>query len=406
MTTPVFLYGSNLNLDDLNHWAESRCGTQVRLTPLQRVWLPDHRLSFGYHSQSRRGGALDVVPDIGHAVPGLLCLADDAALAVLDRKEGHPRFYRRTSVVVQTEEGRVVPALTWTVVPTRRVPHVSPTADYREIVLEGYRRWGLPEKVVWSAVECSGRNAVEGLFVYGTVRTGHSRANLLPGLRCLFRIEQGSLRDHGEYPALMLEGHDATTGAVGELVREVPGEVLQELDRVEGFDGWGAGGLFVRRLLFGERVQPLWTYVWNGQMMGPRNPEWVGVSDPVVGLFWREAQSLGRGLLASSTHRRPVSTWRERWWSEGLMIADRRPATPQVTATVVTPHARALADLVERLVESLGDAADVERAVLEGMARYQAEQPDEEHEDEVLEAVLRELIAGVGYGRGGCGYEP
>ena len=407
MSQLVYVYGSNLNLLDLAHWAGDRCGAEARLTPIARAWLPDHRLSFGYHSRSRAGGALDVVAERGYAVPGLLCHADEAALAVLDRKEGHPRFYRRTQVQVQTEEGRLVPALTWTVVPTRRAEHVPPTQDYVDLVREGYRHWGLPEKVVCDAAEGGSRNPVEGLFTYGTLRTGHCRAHLLPGPRRITRVHQGSLRDHGDYPALMLDGHDGVvTGAVGELVPEVAPEVLEHLDAVEGFEGWGRGGLFVRRLLFPGGGRPVWAYVWNGHLMGPACPgPWVGMSDPLMERFWEEASALGSGLTAASTHRDTSPVWRERWWSEGLLITDRRPPTSQPTPTVVTPHARVLADMVIRLVEAVGER-DVERAVLDGVARYQAEEPDEECEDALLEAVLREVIAAAGHGRCSFHYEP
>jgi hypothetical protein len=51
-----------------------------------------------------------------------------------------------------------------------------------------------------------------------------------------------------------------------------------------------------------------------------------------------------------------------------------------------------LAKMVERLVGRVGDVYEVERAVLEGVSHYQDQEPDEEHEDELLEAVLRELI--------------
>ncbi len=64
----VFSYGSNLHIPDLNRYAEDKGLPAPRLHFVGRAWLPDHRLAFGYHSASRGGGALDLVPEVGFAV--------------------------------------------------------------------------------------------------------------------------------------------------------------------------------------------------------------------------------------------------------------------------------------------------------------------------------------------------
>ena len=224
---PILSYGSNLNRLDLRGFAERNGLPAPRLHALGRVWLTDHRLSFGYHSRSRGGGALDVVPATGFVVPGVLFDVDAPTLALLDRKEGHPTYYQRHEVLVH-RDGHVIPALTWTVVPERRVAHVEPTIRYVELVEEAWTHWGLPLHALQQAVT-DDVPPVDKAFVYGTLCSGHEHAACLPGHRERWAVDGATCFDMGRHAAMRLGpgGHVS-----GELVHDIPelDEVLPDLD--------------------------------------------------------------------------------------------------------------------------------------------------------------------------------
>src|SRR5512132_4368216 len=63
----------------------------------------DHRLAFTRRSVSRHGGAADLVPAPEMVTWGALYELSDEDMTVLDRKEGHPRAYRRVEVDVEVD---------------------------------------------------------------------------------------------------------------------------------------------------------------------------------------------------------------------------------------------------------------------------------------------------------------
>jgi gamma-glutamylcyclotransferase (GGCT)/AIG2-like uncharacterized protein YtfP len=99
-----------------------------------------YRLRFGRDSVRWRAGAADVVPAPGCTVWGELLEVDDAALAVLDAKEGvELGWYRRAEVEVRD----VGPALTYTVVEPAD-PELAPREDYLAGMLAAARALGFP----------------------------------------------------------------------------------------------------------------------------------------------------------------------------------------------------------------------------------------------------------------------
>ena len=70
-------------------------------------------LAFNYRSFSRGGGALNVAPARGQAVPGILFEISPKQLNLIDQKEGHPNFYERREVTVLTEDGGSTSAITY-----------------------------------------------------------------------------------------------------------------------------------------------------------------------------------------------------------------------------------------------------------------------------------------------------
>jgi len=131
-----FAYGSNLSPREMETVTR-----HARFYALAR--LPDHALDFTRMSQRRGGGVADIVPRRGSDVWGVVYELPESALPDLDRKEGAPSAYRRTDVQVEMEPGIVEEVLTY-VVASREGPF-TPSEDYKRLLVEGARHWGLPE---------------------------------------------------------------------------------------------------------------------------------------------------------------------------------------------------------------------------------------------------------------------
>ena len=256
--TPYFAYGSNLNPSNY---------TEGSLQLLGTARLADYRLAFNYYSSSRKGGALNLVPAPGGWVHGALFRADARGWEWLDLKEGHPDYYRRVPITVETSDGPVE-AITYIVIPEKETEReIPPTRKYLELVLEGLRRLDLPTSGLEAAVPDDGPDAV---FVYGTLMRGQCRHAALGSPECILQATAfGRLYDLGSYPGL-LEPTCHEDRVEGEFVRVKDiRSVLDRLDQIEGYAGPGrvADSLFRRERIqvdVGDgRVRWAWTYVYN-----------------------------------------------------------------------------------------------------------------------------------------------
>lgn len=221
-----------------------------------------------------------MVPDVGFAAPGVLFLADEATRALLDRKEGHPRYYERRAVTV-LREGRPVPALTWSVVPRRRVDHVPPTPEYQGIVLGAWQLWKLPMPMLFDAIGGHPR-PIDRCFVYGNLCTGHQHAHRLAGFRERCHLPHVVCADVGSHAALHLGHYEGFQGVDGELVFDVPElvETLTELDAQMHKAG-------LRRTLLDVYDGVAWAWVddrWS--LRGPQLTTWPAVRPPTRLARW------------------------------------------------------------------------------------------------------------------------
>ncbi len=241
-----FAYGSNLNRADWERFC-ARMGTNPEsLQPVARAILPDMRLSFDYHSKTRGGGALNIQPAPGHIVQGVLYRADAEGWKALDAKEGAPLCYQRVARIALAEDGSRMPVVTYEVTPESRCGFTKPTDEYREIVAQGLMAWGLTTTALERAANAEPpQSFIDGLFVYGTLMEGESRAMAIPPERILSRLPAytaGTLHQTaGDYPAMRLPNphRGSDQGLVrGECLQlaDLPG-LLPTLDRIEGFGG-------------------------------------------------------------------------------------------------------------------------------------------------------------------------
>lgn len=293
-----FAYGSNLDESDWLAFCK-RSGSPGK--PMQLVStavLPDMALCFDYYSFGRAGGALNITPRAGHIVQGVIFEPDEADWALLDRKEGAPACYRRTTRTAILPGGETVAVQTYEVVPNRRQAHTPPAPGYLEVVHRGLARWNLPSIGMERAAKgLAPEPQVSTVFSYGTLMRGESRAldRHWDGiLSVLSGVTHGRLmRTEGPYPALLLpraNAHHAGPSAVSGAVRGECYQVsnieslLPELDRIEGFrDHTDPSSLFLRTIIevdLGEDTRrQSWCYIAGAA---------CSLSHPIPSGDWRQ----------------------------------------------------------------------------------------------------------------------
>ncbi|WP_350343234.1 gamma-glutamylcyclotransferase family protein [Proteinivorax tanatarense] len=140
-------YGSNLNLRQM----AMRC-------PTAKVYgtgvIHDYQLLF----KGAPGNAyLTIEPKKGSKVPVVLWELEPEDENALDRYEGYPSFYGKEMVPVELDSGEIVTTMVY--VMTDKIPeriHLSPPSHhYLNIVQEGYKEFGLPNRYLGEALEIS-----------------------------------------------------------------------------------------------------------------------------------------------------------------------------------------------------------------------------------------------------------
>lgn len=276
--TPYFAFGSNLDRGTWATFCAERGLDAGLLTPGPAAWLPDHAPAYHYRSRRNRGGALDVVPRLGDAVPGRLFGVRPGGWAALDDKEGHPRRYERVRVWTVDADGRLREATTYRVTAARREHRfVPPTAAYARRVRDGLVSAGHdPARADALARGEAPPPLVRAVFAYGTLKRGEAAAHRLQSLgprEVAPGSIPGALFDLGPYPGLD-PGHRG--GRVrGELAFfDDPAGALASLDAYEDFLGWGARGNLYHRIVARARTDDgaahlAWAYALVGRPNAP-----------------------------------------------------------------------------------------------------------------------------------------
>jgi gamma-glutamylcyclotransferase (GGCT)/AIG2-like uncharacterized protein YtfP len=285
--------------------------------------------------------------------------------ADLDRKEGHPRAYRRRQVAVLDEQGEAVEAVTYI---AGQDGFFSPSEDYLGVVRRGMEAFGVDGIAMLNAAAAgaSAPCAIAGLFVYGTLLACESRAHHLASEARLPARMRGSLRDCGAYPALV-QGEGWVQGEIVELTDAA--RTLPLLDRIEGFPGFGAAGALFHRTLAPAEWQwpesPLaWVYRYAGPTTFPaiEGGSWRARSLPASGTLLADALARLRVDLHGLSdlpvvNFDPTSPGRVTWGGADVVVTDGALTPPEDAPwsrhlrnlQVVTPHALPLALLMLRL---------------------------------------------------------
>lgn len=265
-----FGYGSNLDTQDWERWCHGRGVDPACIKPVAPAFLPDFQLAFDVSSPSRGCGVLDVVRRMGHCVDGFLFEISEQGLAALDRKEGAPNFYRRHRCTAVLRDGSAVAAFTYVVCDHHREDFVPPDDGYTGVCWRGRSRLGLDTTPLENAAEgYHPQTPIRGIFVYGTLLRGESRASILTGV-IRPASTTGTLVDLGSFPALILTDEGRVEGEY--VVPEDLAGTLEQLDMIEGAaPNCGTDG-FYRRTVLSVEVEGVqrsaWAYVQNDQQAG------------------------------------------------------------------------------------------------------------------------------------------
>ena len=111
--------------------------------------LQGYRLGFHYYSTQRQSGALDILPDPGHQVEGVLYRLPWQLSPRLDQREGVQQGdYRREWVTVDGNRQTYRRVRTYSVV-QKTSTEIPPNDWYFNIVMRGATTCKLPEQYCW-----------------------------------------------------------------------------------------------------------------------------------------------------------------------------------------------------------------------------------------------------------------
>lgn len=270
----IFAYGSNLHLEDLLQWFQDRPElTSPNIIAKEPAWCPNYQPIYHYYSTGRKGGALDLIPALGHVTSGALFTIDAETLASIKRKEGCDKFYEQHELLVLTADGKAHHAITFLTVPSqRKATHTPPTEKYASLVRLGQCAFGHdPIAMEQAAANAPITPIITSLFVYGTLMAQESRSHILSQYKISERNMgkiSGRLFDLGSYPGLR-PAQEPSDWVYGECIRlENCATALQEIDEIEGFSDFSApDNLYERRLVYvtleETRLQLAWVYFYH-----------------------------------------------------------------------------------------------------------------------------------------------
>lgn len=123
-----FAYGSCMNQGD---FAKSVNYYEVMGVGILR----NHSVDFRRFSSRRQGGVATITPVEGEYVEGILYQIPSSLLVELDRREGAPTVYQRTSVVVELGS-KLLPAITY-ILHSPAAIEFAPSEHYMNLILDG-----------------------------------------------------------------------------------------------------------------------------------------------------------------------------------------------------------------------------------------------------------------------------
>ena len=129
-----FAYASNLSREQmLKHCPEAQ--------PKFTATLPNYKLIFTRGSRAQPGGIASIKRARGEKVLGGIYEISEKCLRSLDKHEGYPDVCTRINVIVFTELGDPVEAVTY----TKNAPfeEIQPSPEYLVTIRQGYKDWSI-----------------------------------------------------------------------------------------------------------------------------------------------------------------------------------------------------------------------------------------------------------------------
>lgn len=129
-----FAYGLNLNRKQmLRACPDSK--------PKFRADLPNYKLIFTGWSRKWRGGVASIKPFRDKKVLGGVYEISKRDLRLLDEDEGYPALYDRLNVLVITEDGDPLEAITY--IKYTQSEETKPSGEYLAVIRQGYKDWAI-----------------------------------------------------------------------------------------------------------------------------------------------------------------------------------------------------------------------------------------------------------------------
>lgn len=134
MAMYYFAYASNMCRKQM----AERC-PEAKATAV--ATLPNFKLVFTGYSRLRKGAVASIRGSKGDKVIGAVYEISEAGLRKLDKYENYPIDYKHLDVRVFTDSGETYDAVTF--IKTRQEEEGQPSVEYRAIIQQGYRDWGI-----------------------------------------------------------------------------------------------------------------------------------------------------------------------------------------------------------------------------------------------------------------------
>jgi len=134
MTIYYFAYASNMSRKQMAERCPEAKAKSV-------ATLPNFKLVFSGYSRLRKGAVATIRGSQGDKVIGAVYEISEAGLRKLDKFENYPVDYKHLDVRVFTDGGDVYDTVTF--IKARQEEDGKPSPEYRAIIQQGYRDWGI-----------------------------------------------------------------------------------------------------------------------------------------------------------------------------------------------------------------------------------------------------------------------
>ena len=146
-----FAYGSNMDWKQMKDRCPSTRFVGVAV-------LLDHSLAFTRKSERRGCGVADAVPTKDGKLWGVVYEISDMDVGKLDSNEGYrpgraANSYLRRECMVFLDDNKNQPLTIWTYFAEREENPPLPSQKYKNQIVNGARRWGLPEEYIVNVLD-------------------------------------------------------------------------------------------------------------------------------------------------------------------------------------------------------------------------------------------------------------